>query len=271
MTELSLFQKIIRVLTFPLRKNPDFVIIGAQKSGTTSLFDYLSLHPQIVPPAKKEINYYSHAYRKPYFWYKAHFPLNTDKRFLTGEASPYYLDHPCTPERIFKRSPGIKVVAILRNPIDRAYSHYQHCVRRNMESLSFAEAILSENRRIEGEEEKLLLENNYNSFSYTYFGYANRGLYGKHLKKWQKFFKKENIHIIIFEDLIKNPPEVLSSLCDFLGIENIDSLNKKFPLHNIGGYSREIPKDISSYLEEKFREDNIELSNMLNRNLPWTK
>ena len=145
-------------LSYPWRKLPDFLIVGVMKGGTTSLFRYLVRHPQVLPPFRKEIKYFDCNYINGQNWYQAHFPLK--KKFvggskLTGEATPYYIFHPQAPMRIAEALPEAKIIILLRNPIDRAYSHYQHMVRVGREPLSFEEAIAAEPERLAGEAEKI--------------------------------------------------------------------------------------------------------------------
>ena len=152
-----------RYLTSPCRCLPDFIIIGAQKSGTTSLYDLISKHPGVMPPRHKELHYFSTSkYGWGTRWYRLNFPTKLEKRILkkklhhqviTGEATPNYILHPNTKKRIKNLIPKAKIIVILRNPVDRAYSHYNHNVRRKLENLSFEEAI--QEKRFEGEEDKI--------------------------------------------------------------------------------------------------------------------
>jgi len=144
-------------LTSWMRMMPDFLIIGAQRCGTTSLFNYLSQHPDIYPSFPKEVHYFSNYYKKGTAWYRSHFPLTWQKKyrelvqgrkFMTGEATPYYFSHPHAPRRIFNALPKVRLFLLLRNPVDRAFSHYQYEVKMGIESLSFEEAIDKEEDRL---------------------------------------------------------------------------------------------------------------------------
>src|SRR5437763_1646364 len=125
----------LRHMTAPVRLLPDFIILGAQRAGTTSLYEYIVDHPQVGAASKKEVHFFDRHYTEGVNWYRAHFPPavrrqrfenRTGKRFLTGEASPYYLAHPMVPERIAAVAPDARFLILLRNPIDRALSHYYH-------------------------------------------------------------------------------------------------------------------------------------------------
>ena len=147
-----------RYLTSSKRSLPDFIIIGAMKSGTSILYNkFLSQHPCIQRATKKEIHFFDNKYSKGILWYKSHFPTLKEKNnfkvknsqnMLIGEASPFYIFYPHTARRVYEVLPKVKLIAILRNPVDRAYSHYHHIVRNNKENLSFEAAIESEPKRI---------------------------------------------------------------------------------------------------------------------------
>src|SRR4051812_46716716 len=150
----DMYRFSIASLRYPLahyRASPDFIIIGVQKGGTSSLFEYLKQHPNIKTSVVKEVHYYDSDYKKGMKWYRSFFPLNEkNKKIIYGEASPYYFFHPLVPERIYKDNPNIKLILLLRDPVDRAYSHYQMERRKGREKLkSFEEAILKETERIQ--------------------------------------------------------------------------------------------------------------------------
>mgnify|MGYP006439820863 CR=1 FL=1 len=137
---------------------PNFIIVGAQKAGTTSLFRYLTSHPQIKAPFKtKEIHFFDGGlesednYKKGLKWYKSHFPLKSKMyNKLTYEASPLYLFHPCAPKRIKKDIPDVKIIILLRNPVERSISHYFHELRKGRERLTVDEAFRKEEDRLKG-------------------------------------------------------------------------------------------------------------------------
>ncbi len=158
------FEKAFRATTNPMRLMPDFIIIGAMRGGTTSLYSYLTEHPNIGPAYMKEVHFFDVYFHKGLPWYRAQFPSTVQKyytervqkqNFITGEASPYYLFHPHAPRRIARLLPHVKLIVQLRNPVSRAYSHYYHEVNGGHEKLSFAEAIDREEDRIGKETEKL--------------------------------------------------------------------------------------------------------------------
>ena len=167
---------------------PHFLIIGAQKCGTTSLYNYLIQHPQVCAASQKNFIFDIY-FQKGLNWYYNQFPLiKLNKLIITGEASPYYLFHPHAPKRIAKTLPNVKLIVLLRNPVDRAYSHYYHQVKMKTESLSFRQAIEEENKRLQPELIKMLENENYHSLPYQYYSYLARGRYIEQLQNWMNFF-----------------------------------------------------------------------------------
>src|SRR5215467_6288621 len=173
-------------MTSSLRLLPDFLIIGGQRCGTTSLYYYLTDQPCVYPAATKEVHFFDDHFASGIDWYRAQFPTSAYKNyvervrhqhFLTGEASPYYLFHPHAPRRISAALLYVKLIVLLRNPVDRAFSHYWLEVKGRYESLSFEEAIRCEQERIAGECEKMVNDENYHSFKYRRFSYLTRGIY----------------------------------------------------------------------------------------------
>ena len=172
---------------------PDFIIIGAQRSGTTWLYNILKSHKQVVlAEGRKEVHYFDRYYDRGENWYKELFP---DKPSVKkGEISPAYLYQKECPSRIKKDFPEVKLICLLRNPIDRAYSGYKYMIQEKGLSISFEEAI---------QEFPDILE---------------RGLYFQQLKRYFEYFEKEQLGIYKFDDLIKNPDKLINSICDFLEI-----------------------------------------------------
>src|SRR6266480_7948081 len=135
--------------TASLRPLPDFLILGAQKAGTTALYAYLRQHPEITGPSWKEVSFFDRHYARGEAWYRGNFPNSLRARGkLVGEASPSYLFHPLAPERVAGLVPEAKLIALVRNPVDRAYSHYQHEVALGREPLSFEDAVAAEYERL---------------------------------------------------------------------------------------------------------------------------
>jgi len=166
----------------------DFLIIGAQRCGTTSLYSYMVLHPQISSAKNKEVHYFDIFFYKGLDWYLSQFPSlsSNNKNLITGESSPYYIFHPLAAKRIFKIIPKVKLIVLLRNPVERAYSHYHHIVKLGHESLTIEEAIKSEKERLDGETEKIL--SGEFSFNHQHYSYLARGIYVDQLIQYFELF-----------------------------------------------------------------------------------
>lgn len=241
----------------PFKKSPDFIIIGTQKGGTSSLFYYLNQHPQLKGSIKKETHFFDKFYNKGIKWYKSHFPYIWDKR-LAFEATPYYIYHPAVPLRIKKYFKNIKFIILLRDPLDRAYSHYMMEYKRGRETKSFLEALKLENKRLKGEEVKILNNTNYISQSHKNFSYIDRGLYIKQLERWFSHFKEENFLILKSENFFRYPKEELKKAYSFLNIKHCFPANLE--PKNIGYYNRvKLQHDIPSKVKQKITINNKRL------------
>ncbi|MGM0441271.1 MAG: sulfotransferase domain-containing protein [Elusimicrobiota bacterium] len=271
----NLLKRLRDIVTAYKRAIPGFIIIGAQKSGTTSLYSYLGQHPDFIPSYKKEVHYFDTYYHRGFLWYKSHFPykkqLNNDK--ITGEASPSYICHPRTPQRIYEKIPDVKLIVLLRNPVDRAISSYMHQKRAGREQLSVMKAFEKEEERTKNSFKKLQ-ENSGNvkksSKQYRRYTYLERGKYIKQLKKYFKYFSREQIYIKCAEHFFADPRKTVREVFTFLGIdpgftpENMDPINvtnyEKYP---------DINDQVYDFLEDYYRSYNQELFKYLRVHYPW--
>lgn len=210
---------------------PDFLIIGAQKSGTTYLMSALSQSPNVVPPALKELHYFDINFRKGEGWYRGLLPSRREMSAseassafpaITGEASPYYMYYPHAASRAHALAPGLKIIAVLRDPTDRAISHYYHSRAWGFETLPIAEAIAAEADRLAPEKERVMREPAYLSRALGAFSYVDRGHYVRQLKTWEKLFGRENLLILDSRRLFAEPRDTLAEVCRFLGIPVFD-------------------------------------------------
>ncbi|MEG4347420.1 sulfotransferase domain-containing protein [Microcoleus sp. A003_D6] len=248
-------------------KPPEFIIIGVQKGGTTSLYNYLIQHPQIAPATQKEIHYFDLNFHKTPDWYYSQFPQpESGESQLTGEASPYYIFHPHVPQRIYDLFPKVKIIALLRNPIERAISHYHYYIKIGYESLSLESAIASEPERLKGEMEKLLANPNYYSYEHQHHTYLSRGIYADQLPAWMKLFPKSQISIIKSEDLYSNPSQILNTVLEFLDLppHQLETYGK----HNSSEYPP-ISETVYEQLRAYFRSHNQRLAEMCDRDFGW--
>jgi hypothetical protein len=256
--------------TTPLRVLPDFLVIGVMKGGTTSFFNYLARHPQINPPFRKEVKFFDIHYPEGIGWYRAHFPTHFKMKpgIVTGEATPYYIFHPTAPNRIAKVLPNVRLIALLRNPVDRAYSHYNHMVRVGREPLPFEEAIEHETERLNGEEEKIIADPRYSTFNHLHYSYLARGRYIEQLQKWFAIFPREQMLILASEELYTSPAAAYRKAIEFLGLSAWEP--DDFRVYKQGVYE-EMPASTRKYLIDYYRPYNQKLNEFLNMSFDWDK
>jgi hypothetical protein len=256
---------------------PQFVIIGAQKCGTSSLYRYLNEHPAVAPAAGKEVHYFDLHFRRGPRWYRAHFPtvlyseffrVRTGQRLMTGEASPYYMFHPRVPERIKTLLPAVKLIALLRDPVERALSAFHHQVRRGSEPLPFIEAIEQEPHRLAGEVEKLTRDDTYRSHAHRHHSYLARGIYADQLEAWMRVFPREQILVIRSEDFFERPAGIVAGVLSFLGLPPFHA--QKFQRFNVGDYPQ-MDSAVRTRLTRYFAPHNDRLYRLLGRDFGWPR
>jgi len=231
---------------------PAFLIIGAAKGGTSTLYDVLRSHPHVLGAAHPEIHYFDRNFGMGLEWYRWHFrPRNKrgDRWTITGEASPSYLFHERIPQRVFKDLPAAKLIALLRNPVDRAYSHYQHTVRSLNMSLSFEQVIEEEMSGDMGR------------------GYLARGIYVDQLKRWHQFFDRERLLVVKSEDFFNNAQDTLKCVLGFLDLPEWEP--KNVPVRNKGSYTQPMSPETRERLREYFEPHNQRLYDYLGLDFGW--
>jgi hypothetical protein len=264
-----------RILTSPVRMRPDFIIIGAAKCGTTSLYHHLIQHPLIVPARTKEIHYFDLFFQRGSAWYQSQFDLRAPLRqtrgklpkTVTGEASPYYIFHPHALRRIAEALPRVRLIVLLRNPVERAYSHYNHVVRMGYETLSFADAIAAEAERLDGEVEKMRADESYYSFNHHYYSYLARGIYADQLRRITELgFAMEQVLILKSEDYFARPTECWPRLWKFLGVPDYPLSNAE--KLNAGRYEK-MATAMRDRLLKFYEPHNQRLSDLTGRSFNW--
>ena len=252
-----------RMLTYENRALPDFMIIGTQKGGTTSLYKYLAKHPDLKPNyVVKELSSFDEDYSRGGVWYRSNFPKRK-KGKLYFEGTTHYLYNPLVSGRVRKMLPNVKIIILLRDPIDRAYSSYKHQVRAGREPLSFEEAIQAESERLKGEKEKLLTDPAYISYNYNHFSYIERGKYDDQINNWLEYFPKEQMLILSSKDFFKNTDNSLKQIYDFLDIRYVKTIIKK--KHNTGDYKDTMSEEMREKLKLIFEPHNIKLQKLLEK------
>jgi hypothetical protein len=265
-----------RRLTGPFRALPNFLVIGAQKAGTTTVYDNLIKHPQVLPADIKEVHFFDNNWAKGPNWYRAHFDLKSklcgargsagEGASVTGEASPYYLFHPLVPARVKQICPKVKLIAIFRNPVDRAYSHYHHEKRKMREPLSFEEALEQEEQRLAGEEERILGRTVTSSFAHQHYSYKARGEYARQMRRWLEYFPREQFLLLESGALNRDFTGTFARVYDFLGLAHQDLPAPK--RSNVGSYDKMLPETREA-LTAYFAPLNEELFEIAGERFEW--
>jgi hypothetical protein len=253
-----------RRITSFLRPLPDFVVIGAQKSGTTTLYEWICVHKNVKKGIYKEVHYFER--KKKYLergkrWYKSQFPIKIgDKK--TGEATPIYMFKKEVPRRIKETIPNTRLISILRKPTERAYSHYHHTKRTKGDERSFESAIEEEIRVIERSNKKEIF-----NIEYNYDNYVSRGYYYQQLKRWLKFFPMEQIKILKSEELFEKPDYIMKKVFSHIGLKKV---NKNYEnKYNQGKYKKRMKKSTKRRLERHYKEKNKRLYKLIGKEFGW--
>lgn len=260
-----------RYLTSPIRIMPDFLIIGVIKGGTTSLYTYLTQHPCIVPAFRKEPMFFNYNFRKGLARYQAQFPTFLEKHyakqilktdFATGEATPGYVFSALAPHRVFETIPNVKLIVLLRNPVDRALSHYHLQLRKGVEALSFEDTIEREEEKIRGKLAEMMQRESDKEIGL----YLRMGIYLPQLKNWLNFFPKEQILILKSEDFYRNTAQTFKHVLRFLNLpiwepQMYDNVNS-FPYPKMNMKTR-------AHLINFFEPHNQRLYKFLGINFGW--
>lgn len=255
------------MVTSRWRRLPDFLVIGAQKSGTTSLYAYLTSHPQVRRARTKEVHYFDRHYERGLNWYRSHFPLGGGGGELTGEATPAYLFYPPAPARAKATVPTARLIAVLRNPVERAYSHWNHERAKGFENLSLAEAISQEDARLAGEWERSSRDPTYYSDSLVHFAYRARGCYADQLERWLEHYPRSQLLVLPAERLFADPAATTAEALGFLGLSPAGG-GGGFGSLNARDYSP-IDDDVRRQLVDFFRPRNERLFELLGEEFDW--
>jgi hypothetical protein len=255
-----------RRATASRRMLPTILIIGAQKGGTTSLHEYLAEHPDVGPSAIKEIQYFSNNSFRSLTWYRAHFPREGVFPHAL-ESSPYYLFHPCAPVRVRAVLPDIKLIVLLRDPVERAHSHHNMERAEGREPLDFPTAVAREDQRLAGEEERLRSDPGYLSFAYQNQSYVARGMYAKQLERWYEHFRREQILVLASDDLFADPEGTLHRVQDWLGLSH--HAPATLAPRGVRVYGSSIDAGLRAELRGRFAPDSARLPELTGLELPW--
>lgn len=265
-------------VTASRRISPGFLICGAQRCGTTSMYRTLSQHPAILKAVlHKGVHYFDTGYLKGRGWYQAHFPLQATSRVVqrrtkimpvTFESSPYYLFHPLAAQRIARDLPGVKIIVMLRDPVERAYSAHAHELARGFETETFPRALQLEEERIVGEEQRIIADVTYNSHSHQHQAYVARGRYLAQLERLEAAVGRSRLHVVDAEDFFVSPEPVWRSVLEFLelpatALPLFDQYNARPRV--------EMPRGLRLELQEQFLDDDEKLAAWWGRAPSWRR
>jgi len=250
---ISLFLQTASLFSTAHRE-PYFIVIGAQKAGTTSLFSYLAQHPKIATN-RKEIHFFDRNYHKGIDWYEKIISRTKQDRIIVGEATPSYIFEPHVSRRVFRHYPNVKLILLLRNPVDRAFSAYKMRVRNGGENRSFEEVVRSELKLLKDDDPVIRRRSLKNDSIIT------RGIYISQIKRWMEFFPSRQMLILCAEDFFNNPRKIMKKVYRFLKVHEHDFGN--FTVMNAGESNEIMSDQIRTELVEFYKPYNQKLQEYL--------
>lgn len=261
------------------RRLPDFLIIGTKRGGTTSLWRYLLQHP-LVPrlfPAwnTKTSHYFEANFDRGEAWYRSHFPTDRHRAALqrrhgapprVGESAPLYMFHPLAPGRVAELMPDVRLIVLLRDPVERAFSHWKERRTEGHEPLTFAEALEAEHERTAGERDRLIADPSYVSEPYDWWSYRARGRYLEHLEPWLERFPAERLLALPSETLYRDPAATYAQVLEFLELPQL-----RLPSYEVFNDrpSAAMDQDVRAELTAYYRPHNHALQQRLGLTLTW--
>jgi hypothetical protein len=265
----------VRQRSASARPLPDFLVIGAQRAGTSTFYDLLAGHPDVAPSIRKEIHFFDRNFRKGPAWYRAHFPRRAPVRAggpavrtSTGEATPYYLFDPACPTRVASLLPDVRLIVLLRDPVDRAYSHWARERRLGREPLDFEAAIAEEERRLDRERRTNGTAGAYAGPHHRHHSYLARGHYAEQLERWLARFPRDRFLVLRSEDLYGQPREALRAAERFLGLRTWEPPEVR---HLQRGRYETMPDALREPLARSFAPCNRRLEELLGMSFEWSR
>lgn len=256
-------------LSSGVRMLPSFLLVGTQRGGTTSLFRALAEHPGTAQPNfHKGVHYFDVNYTRGLGWYRGHFPVRRGSR-LAFESAGYYMHHPLAPERIAADLPGVKLLVLLRDPVERAFSAHRHELARGFETEpSFERALELEPERLAGEVERIQADPRYLSHAHRHQSYLDRGRYADQVEVLFKLFGRERVHVTFAEDFFAEPEPAYDAVIDFLGLPRWRPA--AFERHNARPGSP-LAAELRARLASHFTAQDERLAALLGRVPPWRR
>ncbi|GII93259.1 hypothetical protein Ssi02_34900 [Sinosporangium siamense] len=255
------------------------MIAGAQRCGTTSLYRALAQHPLILKPVlHKGVHYFDMHYDKGLSWYRAHFPLTTTAARLQRrygirpqafESSPYYLFHPLAADRIAWEVPGVKMLVLVRDPVERAQSAHAHELARGFETEpSFERAVALEPKRLAGTTEHLRASPHSSSHSHRHHAYLARGCYAQQLARLEPLIGRDRVLVIDSHRFFADPESTYDRVLAFLGLPHF-GCPPVFARHNARPRRAELPASLRDSLYEHFEQWDAQLTPWLGAPPSW--
>lgn len=259
------------------RVSPTFLVLGAQRCGTTFLYECLRAQPAVMAAREKEVHFFDLQYHRGLGWYRSHFPTTVAVRarvasatsVAVGEASPYYLFHPGVPGRVAACLPEARFIVLVRNPVERAYSHYRHERGLGHEPLEFEQALEAEQERLAGEEARLVEDERYASFPHRHFSYFARGCYADQLRRWFDRFPRDRFLVLASETLFSQPEATVRRVLDFLGVTTGDV---SLPRRSQRSPRPSPPSAVRAALLHRYAQPNADLARLVDGlapNIAW--
>lgn len=271
----------IGVMTSSRRSLPDYLIIGSKRGGTTSLYNYLLRHPGVMRmfPSSRDLKSTDYFFRrgKPEAWYRSHFPTDSERRRqadelgyapVCGEASPYYCWDPRVAAFAREVAPEVKSILLMRDPVRRAWSHYQERVQNGVEPLSFLDALDVEDQRLESERTRMAQDPTYYSTTFDWYGYRSRGQYVDQVENWQAHFPDGQLLVLRSEDLYSDTQATFDRVCSFLGLPVMEMPTRK-TFNATWRTKDDVPADARERLSAHFEPYNARLEQLLGIELGW--
>ncbi len=262
------------------RTVPDFLVVGSKRGGTTSMFNYLMMHPGVLglyprPRLQKSTDYFFKDFGRGEQWYRSNFHTRGFRDRvgeqigyapMGGEASPYYIWDPRVARRAYEVNPDLKAVMLVRNPVERAFSHWQERVHNGVEPLSFEQALAAEDARTDGELERMLDDPSYYSEAHDWYTYRSRGTYLPQLENWTSVFPADQLMVICSEDMYADVQGTFDRVSAFLGLPAV-----QLPTTKTFNASRRLPmpEGARRELTDFFAPHDRALSEHLGRPLAW--
>jgi hypothetical protein len=257
----------IRTPTSRWRALPDVLVIGAQRSGTSTLYRHLGHHPDVAPSLRKETEYFSRRFARGERWYRAHFAF-TRRHRTCFEATPDYLFHPLAAGRAATVVPAARLVVLLRDPVDRAWSHYHHMVALGHEPLDFDAALAAEDERCAGDLARLGDDPSHDPVALLRYSYAGRGRYAGQLARWLDHFPAERLLVVRSEDLFADPAAEYQHILDFLQLARWEPAGFVNVSRVAGSRLPPVPADARDRLAATFEQPNRDLAALLGDRAP---